>query len=391
MVSLTRCIVLGFVSQCLAQGGLVLDPKHVAAGSHVQSVRVDISPMVNNRAFAMSEGDADFDGSHAGYPAQYIPPPELTYAGVDYTFPQYNRTPGGFDNVLALGQSVNVPRGRYLSVHMLAASETAIATSVVNATYADGSTGSSAVLVHAFRNQWTPFGGDIIFPYTLEESSVDYNRSMIFRQSNWLDSSKELVSLQLPNVTNKRGHFNTGQLADIRLHIFALSLIPVPADASSSRISLEVEYARTTQMWIEGTNKTQIVEVTINNVGKEWVLANNSVVVTVDSPGLHTEVPAVLHRLRPGDQTIVQVGVVTKNGTAVGTTSQATVRITGVGVSTTSTFTATHGIVPYESTYESIYTHESPQWFNNAKFGILIHWGPYSVPGWGNSAPNGEK
>lgn len=25
--------------------------------------------------------------------------------------------------------------------------------------------------------------------------------------------------------------------------------------------------------------------------------------------------------------------------------------------------------------------------FDDAKFGIFIHWGPYSVPGWGNSTP----
>jgi alpha-L-fucosidase len=29
--------------------------------------------------------------------------------------------------------------------------------------------------------------------------------------------------------------------------------------------------------------------------------------------------------------------------------------------------------------------HELPRWFDDAKFGIFIHWGPYSVPAWGNS------
>lgn len=35
---------------------------------------------------------------------------------------------------------------------------------------------------------------------------------------------------------------------------------------------------------------------------------------------------------------------------------------------------------PYFPTQESISTHESPTWFNNAKLGIFIHWGLYSVP-----------
>ncbi|WP_267888322.1 alpha-L-fucosidase [Mycobacterium ostraviense] len=36
----------------------------------------------------------------------------------------------------------------------------------------------------------------------------------------------------------------------------------------------------------------------------------------------------------------------------------------------------------YEPTKESLATHRVPEWFENAKFGIFIHWGLYSVPGW---------
>lgn len=36
----------------------------------------------------------------------------------------------------------------------------------------------------------------------------------------------------------------------------------------------------------------------------------------------------------------------------------------------------------YQPTYESISRHPLPAWFDNAKFGIFIHWGLYSVPGW---------
>jgi alpha-L-fucosidase len=34
----------------------------------------------------------------------------------------------------------------------------------------------------------------------------------------------------------------------------------------------------------------------------------------------------------------------------------------------------------YEPTWESLDTHKTPDWFNDAKFGIFIHWGVYSVP-----------
>lgn len=34
----------------------------------------------------------------------------------------------------------------------------------------------------------------------------------------------------------------------------------------------------------------------------------------------------------------------------------------------------------YEPTAESLAQHPVPEWFNDAKFGVFIHWGPYSVP-----------
>lgn len=36
----------------------------------------------------------------------------------------------------------------------------------------------------------------------------------------------------------------------------------------------------------------------------------------------------------------------------------------------------------YEPTWESIDSRPCPQWFIDAKFGIFIHWGVYSVPAW---------
>jgi alpha-L-fucosidase len=36
----------------------------------------------------------------------------------------------------------------------------------------------------------------------------------------------------------------------------------------------------------------------------------------------------------------------------------------------------------YQPTWESLDSRPIPDWFQNAKFGIFIHWGPYSVPAW---------
>src|SRR4051812_26726355 len=47
-----------------------------------------------------------------------------------------------------------------------------------------------------------------------------------------------------------------------------------------------------------------------------------------------------------------------------------------------STAFAAPGTVPpdYEPTRASLDTHPVPRWYKDAKFGIFIHWGPYSVP-----------
>lgn len=36
----------------------------------------------------------------------------------------------------------------------------------------------------------------------------------------------------------------------------------------------------------------------------------------------------------------------------------------------------------YQPTWESLDSRPMPSWFGNAKFGIFIHWGLYSVPAW---------
>lgn len=43
---------------------------------------------------------------------------------------------------------------------------------------------------------------------------------------------------------------------------------------------------------------------------------------------------------------------------------------------------------PYKPVWESLDKRPVPQWFEDAKFGIFIHWGVYSVPAWG---PTGDS
>ena len=45
----------------------------------------------------------------------------------------------------------------------------------------------------------------------------------------------------------------------------------------------------------------------------------------------------------------------------------------------------THGSTPkFEPTWGSLKNYSVPQWYMDAKFGIFIHWGVYSVPAFAN-------
>lgn len=324
----------------------------------------------------MQPGDANFDGTNSSYPAAEMPPAHFQYNGFNFDFPQYKAA--GNDNVIADGQTINVPQGQYVRVSMLAASEEGLASGTVNATYADGTISTGSVLVPSWWSWPYPFGGDIVMPYYLNNKSVDYNRSNIFQTDTWLDGSKSLSSLVLP-IASGADSGPGGSGIETRLHIFAISLLPAAAESGAQ---MEVQEARTTQKWLTRSNKTQIVEVVVNNVGDEWISSDMPVDVTMESAGLKVIQPAVINRLRPGDQAIVELGVVNSEGTPEGTSGEATIVLsTGVRHN----FNATFGISQYEPTYESIYSHEAPPWYLDVKYGIFIHWGVYSVPAWGST------
>jgi alpha-L-fucosidase len=42
----------------------------------------------------------------------------------------------------------------------------------------------------------------------------------------------------------------------------------------------------------------------------------------------------------------------------------------------------------YEGTWDSVRTHAVPDWYDDAKLGVFLHWGPYSVPGWAPRVPD---
>ncbi|OAQ58775.1 glycoside hydrolase [Purpureocillium lilacinum] len=126
----------------------------------------------------------------------------------------------------------------------------------------------------------------------------------------------------------------------------------------------------------------QMFDVIVKNTGTTWVVSQPYVAVTLKGNGLTTYRQGKITRLRPGDSTILELGVQT-DSVHVNRTVNATAHWDDGGScqdSTTFGFTASYGIPNYQANVASVSNHEAPNWYRDAKFGIFIHWGVYSVP-----------
>lgn len=194
--------------------------------------------------------------------------------------------------------------------------------------------------------------------------SVYHVATHIFERTASIPSGKDLTSITLPTTTNS---------TEGRLHVFAVSLW--------KGSSLEVQSVRPTQKWLE--SGAQAVEVTVNNAGTECV-AGDGLNVTISGVGIKTVTQGVIKRLCPGDQKTITVGV---EGSPNKTISAQVLLDDGVSPSKVAVDGLDFGLLTWTSDLGVLAKHESPEWFDDAKFGIFIHWGPYSVTGWGNSSP----
>ncbi|MFF1766646.1 alpha-L-fucosidase [Streptomyces sp. NPDC058249] len=307
----------------------------------------------------------NFDGSGYTFPGEELPAGHVEVDGIAFLFP--SSAAGAKNNVVALGQRIDLPKGRYLSALFLTAASYGDASGKATVHYADGST-TTAGLGGA---DWYAAGGSLSAPYRYTpDGTKDEHRVGIGTAEVWIDPQREAVALTLPTT-------NPAEANKSSLHIFALSLQP----AAQGR-ALALRDAHSTFSLLESSG-AQSVEATVVNAGTVAVLAGDRVSVGVDVPGARTVEPAPVTRLDPGEQSRVRVGIRNRVGTAAGTPQDGTVVVTGRGEQVTSTGRKlTLGIPDYQPTEESLSGHQAPYWFHRAKFGIFIHWGVYSVPAW---------
>ncbi|KAH8895471.1 putative alpha-L-fucosidase [Thozetella sp. PMI_491] len=329
-----------------------------------QSVPIKLDAYLNNKAFGSRPGEASLDALGQSFPAGPVGVNGIytsTHSGVQFEFPGYQPNVS-VDNVVCSGQQILVPEDNYMSASLLVTSDVRSTTVSGNLTvlYTDGSNSTSEVRAHAFWWFLAIRRGEITFPYFFTHNDTNHNASHIYEYTTLLNPGKTLKGVILPTTTNA----TTG-----RLHLFALSFYKGHA--------VHVQSLRPTQKWV--SNASQVVELTVNNAGSECV---SDVSVSLRAPGVTTVKGTSIKRICPGDQKRIDIAV---EGRANGTV-EVIMDISGHEKKQIMPEVVI-GLRDWDPDSKNLVKHEVPQWYDDAKFGIFIHWGPYSVPGWGNSTP----
>jgi alpha-L-fucosidase len=279
--------------------------------------------------------------------------------GLLYSFPGYTGS-NAPDNVVCSGEVVDVPVESYFSASFLIAGDLASGSVSANVTfmYTDNTTSVVELLSQNWWSFLTISRGEIILPSRFTSNNTNYNTTHIFERNAALNPGKQLSSIILPQTTN---------VTEGRLHLFAVSLW--------QGSSVEVQSVRPTQKWLG--NGEQAVEVTLNNAGAECV-SGDGLTVSINGEGFTTTTVGHVKRLCPGDQKIATVGI---TGSSNGSVSADVIIKNGCKQSVVHFDELQFGLTNWTSDLDSLAQHESPEWFDSAKFGIFIHWGPYSVTG----------
>ncbi|HWC79002.1 MAG TPA: alpha-L-fucosidase [Pseudonocardiaceae bacterium] len=306
----------------------------------------------------------DFDGSGYTFPGELLAAGPTTIGGVPYVLG--SSAAGANNNVVALGQQIALPGDRCLGLSLLVSASYGPASGTATVRYADGSTSTAQLTAP----DWYSGSGDLTAPYRYAPGgSVDEDPVSLYSADIWTDPNRTAVALTLPTTA-------TPAAGTASMHVFALTAQPVTV----GRALLVRGGHSTTSLLTEAG--PQSVEATVLNAGTEWFTAASSLSVFVNVSGGETVVPAELRTLAPGEQARVRIGI--DSSTTPGTVANG--RILAADGRTTlasQQVSLTLGVPDYQPTDASLATHQAPYWFDDAKFGIFIHWGVYSVPAWG--------
>ncbi|PWK87872.1 hypothetical protein C8D88_10368 [Lentzea atacamensis] len=177
------------------------------------AVPVDISAALDNDGLSneFTSRDGDFDGLGNTYPAAQLPQTgSVTDDGILFEF--HNGDEASKNNVIANGQTLAVPAGKYVKLHLLAAADTGNVDANGAVSYAGGSV-PVRFRVTAWQ-QRPQFGESEPVATTLMHtpSGPVQKQVSIFHQTIELDAAQELSAVILPRTGGPR------------LHVFAITL-----------------------------------------------------------------------------------------------------------------------------------------------------------------------
>lgn len=265
--------------------------------------------------------------------------------------------------------------------------------------------GTTEDVTFEVKNWWCHHAtnkGPIRSPFQFDNTGHKvYNASHIFHIPIGIPhtaAGRRVAALQLPGPND----WNT-------LHVFAMSYIPATqGDQLGDRV--QPRYARATRRWetIDGL-KAQVVEVALGNPQsvsqhediKAWI--DRAADVSLVGTGFTTVRPGRVARLMPGDEVVVEV-LVTPTGSAkewgnvevvVELAREQSRGKSRKDVTTRSSVVVegsklVHDFAEWTEDTADIEEHTSPRWFDDAKYGIFIHWGLFSIPAWGDGTRYAE-
>ncbi len=330
-----------------------------------RGLQVDLSTFFSNDGIATRDEPANgnLDGSGFSYPAEHLPAAGIVkIGGMTFSFPGSRSNEK--NNIVAEGQRIDLPAGQYYAMSMLLTSTYGAVSGEFTFHYDDGTTQSSrfdvadwygagfGILIMPFR--YTPTGGRDEHPVFLSVLRLGLN------------NRRNLVGITLPPAPE-------GQR---RLHIFALTLHPIARGTHIEFFDLFAAPKITKERAGD-----HIVHLNIHNLGTNWISQANKMRIVIEAPGVRTIAPSWVDLLAPGEVFKAEIRLATElpSGTEVAGVARATGR---GGISESLPIKLLLGAPDYSSTESSLSRHPSPSWYENAKFGIFIHWGIYSVPAW---------
>ena len=317
-----------------------------------QPVSVDIQSLLDHQAFGEN---ANFDGFGGAFEGSL----DLTNKQLLVQYTTYGMRQ---DNIVVDGQSIPLAKDLLGAIYMLVSATNGPLTVPVKVTYQDGSQDTSMLSLPDWKDDHVDHMDR--FKVVSFPSNVENVSGALFSVPVYINSSKIPTSIKLPTLRRERNK---------QVHIFS-----VTAYRTGKALVSSVE---TTGEWID--TDTQIIAVRVHNTSPHWI---ENVNVELTGENTKTTEKGSLEALAPGHHHTVQV-IVQHTGEQLETTDVTVIYDAENGhqvtISTPVQLEMQATQDTYEATTASVQRHRSPTWFKQAKFGIFIHWGVYSVPAWG--------